>query len=111
MKNYESYQDFKHDVENVWSIISKSKINPGFSLPLDNDEDQFKTLAESLLYVSEKRTVYMKRLNEYLNSNAFKKEYFLRFRESLKIQRLRILSDALIELKYDHVDLSDKYEQ
>ena len=111
MKNYESYQDFKHDVENVWSIISKSKINPGFSLPLDNDEDQFKTLAESLLYVSEKRTVYMKRLNEYLNSTAFKKEYFSRFRESLKIQRLRILSDALIELKYDHVDLSDKYEQ
>lgn len=111
MKRYESYENFKHDVENVWSIISKSKVNPGFSLPLDNDEDQFKTLAESLLYVSEKRTVYMKRLNDYLNSSAFKKEYFVRLRESIQIQRLRILRDALIELDNDHIDLSDKYQQ
>ena len=109
MKNYENFENFKEDIENIWSLIKKTKVNPGFSLPLDNDEDQFKSLAESLLFVSEKRTEYIDLLEGYFKSEDFKKKYMAVLRSSTQVERVRILHDELNNAEFDNIIVPDNY--
>ena len=109
MKNYENFENFKEDIENIWSLIKKTKVNPGFSLPLDNDEDQFKSLAKSLLFVSEKRTEYIDLLEGYFKSEDFKKKYMAVLRSSTQVERVRILHDELNNAEFDNIIVPDNY--